>query len=75
MMTNPNGLTAMSVPDTSAMIDAALATVSACDLGTMPDLSDVEMATAIGQLTATLRMLLAAIDHRPTSTAAAAPAA
>lgn len=62
-MSNPNALAPMQGLDTSAMIDTALATVSACDLNAIPDLSDVEMATAIGQLTATLRMLLAAIGH------------
>jgi len=67
-MTNPNEITPKPSPDTDAMIDTALATARVYDLCTVPDLSDIEMATAIGQLTATLNMLLAAIGHRPATT-------
>jgi hypothetical protein len=67
-MTDPNGIVPTRNPNTDAMIDTALAAVRAYDLSAMLDLNEVEMATAIGRLTATLDMLLAAIGQRPATT-------
>lgn len=51
------------------MIDIALAMTGTYERGAMPDMSEIEMAIAIGQLTATINLLAAALGRHPASTA------
>lgn len=67
-MTNLNLTAPILTDQAEAMLDTAQATAREFDMATVPDMNEVEMATAIGQLTATLNLLIAALrTHRPTT--------
>jgi hypothetical protein len=67
-MTNLNSTAPILTGQAEAMLDTAQATAREFDMSTVPDMNEVEMATAIGQLTATLNLLIAALRPRTTTT-------